>query len=90
MNSRVKSGLRVALGALAFMAIDGSLASEASAQRAAERTPVIELGEEVVEGRAHGPGTFYVVSRSEQEYATPVVRPSFVPRIIESVERRPF
>ena len=91
MSSRFRSGLRIALGALAVMAVDGALASEASAQQAATRTPrVIELDGEEVEGRAQGPGTFYVVSRSEQEFITPLPRPSFVPRIIESVERRPF
>lgn len=93
MSSRMKSGLRVALGALAVLAFDGALASEASAQstqQRAPRGPVVDLDGLDVDGRPHGPGTFYVVRRAEQEYGSPEVRTSFIPKIIESVERRPF
>lgn len=90
MSSPLRFGLRVALGALALMACDAALASDASAQQRPRTGPVVELGPVDVEGRPHGPGTFYVVRRAEQEYGTPLVRPSFVAKIVESVEREPF
>ena len=89
MSSPFQCCLRVALGALALTAFDAALASAASAQR--ERpAPVIELDPMDVDGRAHGPGTFYVVNRSVLPYSAVVQRPSFVPKIIASVAREPF
>jgi hypothetical protein len=81
----------VALGALALTAFDAALASEASAQRGAPRpAPVMDLEGGTIQGLPEGPGTFYVVNRAAQEYRAPDVRPSFVPRIVDSVAREPF
>lgn len=89
MSSPLRFGLRVALGALALVACDAALASDASAQR--ERpVPRTDCAPMSIEGHPHGPGTFYLVTRVVPDYEAPVVRPSFVAKIVESVEREPF
>ncbi|MBK6580762.1 MAG: hypothetical protein IPG17_32360 [Sandaracinaceae bacterium] len=89
MSSPLRLCLRVALGALVLTAFDAALASDASAQW--ERPArVTDLDGTVVQGIPEGPGTFYVVNRAAQEYRAPDVRPSFVPRIVDSVAREPF
>jgi hypothetical protein len=91
MSSPLRLCLRVALGALALTAVDAALASDASAQRRAPQpVPVTECPPIGIDGNPAGPGTFYVVNRANQEYQAADVRPSFVPRIVDSVAREPF
>ena len=91
MSSPLRFCLRVALGALALIAFDAALASDASAQRGAPRpVPVTDLDGGTIQGLPEGPGTFYVVNRAAQDYQVPDPRPSFVPRIVDSVAREPF
>lgn len=89
MNSALGLCLRVALGALALTAFDAALASDASAQRA-RPVPVTDGGRIDIDGQPEGPGTFYLVARIVPNYEAPVVRPSFVAKIVESVAREPF
>ena len=89
MSSPLRFCLRVALGALAVIAFDAALASDASAQRA-RPAPVTEGGRIDIDGQPEGPGTFYLVTRVVPDYEAPVVRPSFVAKIVESVAREPF
>ena len=93
MNSPTKTCktmLHVALGALCLLALDGALASDASAQTPSRTAPVHELDGTIVNGEADGPGAFYVLERGRSSEPPRELRRSFVRAIVESVRSEPF
>lgn len=85
-----KTTLHIALGALSLLALEGSLASDASAQARAHSEPVHEFEGTVIDGEADGPGAFYVLERARSTEQPREWRRSFVRRILESVGDEPF
>lgn len=90
-----KTLLRAALGALStlsLLALAATAPSSAAAQGRARQapSPVVELDPVDVEGRAHGPGAFYLLERARSAEATPELRRRFVREIVESVRNEPF
>ena len=51
---------------------------------------IIELEEEVIEGRIQKPEAFYILQRSNLNYKSLDLERSFVPNIVKSVKKAPF
>lgn len=66
--------------------------AKAPARKAARRGPrsVIEIDSVNVEGDVQKPEAFYILQRSELTFEGRTPRKSFIPLIIESVEKAPF
>jgi hypothetical protein len=82
------------LGCVPFFAIGLVLTttSDAAAQER-DRRPrrrVIRLAETRIEGRIQKPQAFYILQRSNLNFEGLELKNSFIPKIIESVEREPF
>ena len=54
------------------------------------RRNVIRLSETTIEGRIQKPQAFYILQRSNLNFEGLELKNSFVPKIIESVEKAPF
>ena len=65
------------------------LPMEAAAQSRSKRK-VIRLEAIKVEGRIQKPQAFYILQRSNLNFESLELRKSFIPKIIESVEKNPF
>jgi hypothetical protein len=63
-----------------------------SAQTRGERPRrrVIRLAETRIEGRIQKPQAFYILQRSNLNFEGLELKNSFIPKIIESVDREPF
>jgi hypothetical protein len=64
--------------------------SPASAQERRRRRNVIRLSETKIEGRIQKPQAFYILQRSKLNFEGLELKNSFIPKIIESVEKAPF
>ena len=63
----------------------------ASTAQKKKRAPrVIQLEEIRIEGRVQKPNAFYILNRSNLGYEVLDLRTSFVPKVIQSVQREPF
>lgn len=51
---------------------------------------VVEIEEEVIEGRVHKPEAFYILQRSNLNYNALEPRKTFIPKILETVKKEPF
>lgn len=67
-------------------------ATKTAARKAARRArgPVIQFESVTVEGDVQRPEAFYILQRSELTFEGRTPRKSFIPLIIESVEKAPF
>ncbi len=65
------------------------LAASAAAQGKAKRK-VIRLEAIKVEGRIQKPQAFYILQRSNLNFEGLDLKQSFIPKIIESIEKEPF
>jgi hypothetical protein len=72
--------------ALIFAVLIGVLASPA----VAGKRKVIRLEAIKVEGRIQKPQAFYILQRSNLNFESLELKQSFIPKIIESVEKDPF
>lgn len=87
MNKRV---IRVSLILGVLVGMTG-VTSLASAQNRAKRPrKVIRIAETRIEGRIQKPQAFYILQRSNLNFEGLELKNSFVPKIIESVEKAPF
>ena len=82
---RIIRGL-VAMGL--FVGLSG-ITSLAEAQRRRPRR-VIRIAETRIEGRIQKPQAFYILQRSNLNFEGLELKNSFVPKIIQSVEKAPF
>ncbi|MCA9577719.1 MAG: hypothetical protein R3B40_25795 [Polyangiales bacterium] len=89
---RLATLFRLLVAALACVALDGVMASEAAAQAPAvpRAERVVDFGDMTVRGAAPGPGAFYHVPRSTAADEPRELRRTFVRQIVESVGREPF
>lgn len=62
--------------------------SLASAQTEGRR--VLELGEEVVEGRIEKPEAFYILQPTNLNYEQSELEESFIPELLRTVQEEPF
>jgi hypothetical protein len=78
-------------GVLAVGALVGlmGITSVASAQSRQPRK-VIRIEETRIEGRIQKPQAFYILQRSNLNFEGLQLKNSFVPKIIQSVEKAPF
>jgi hypothetical protein len=51
---------------------------------------VINLQETVIEGNIQKPEAFYILQHSNLNYESLEPKPSFIPQLLESVEKEPF
>jgi hypothetical protein len=51
---------------------------------------VIELDEEVIQGRLQKPEAFYILQHSSLNYERLDTKESFIPEMVESVKKDPF
>lgn len=51
---------------------------------------VIELDEEVIEGRRQKPEAFYILQHTSLNYERLDAKESFIPEMVESVKKDPF
>lgn len=51
---------------------------------------VIRIEETRIEGRIQKPQAFYILQRSSLNFESLALKKSFLPKIVRSVERRPF
>lgn len=56
----------------------------------ADAKAIQDLGQQDIEGRMHKPSVFYVLARSEVQYAGIEFKQNFVDRIVKGALRRPF
>lgn len=74
----------------AVMALTG-LASSANAQNRSKRPrKVIRIAETKIEGRIQKPQAFYILQRSNLNFEGLALKNSFIPKIVESVDKAPF
>lgn len=66
------------------------MGSTVFAQEGRRRRNVIRLSETTIEGRIQKPQAFYILQRSNLNFEGLELKNSFVPKIIESVEKAPF
>jgi len=83
MHMILRAGLTMA-AAVGLMGIT----SVASAQNRARK--VIRIEETRIEGRIQKPQAFYILQRSNLNFEGLQLKNSFVPKIIQSVEKAPF
>lgn len=84
---------RVIRGALMIGVMAGmtGITSLATAQNRSRRPrKVIRIAETRIEGRIQKPQAFYILQRSNLNFEGLELKNSFVPKIIESVEKAPF
>ena len=55
-----------------------------------ESRRIIQLGEEVVEGRIEKPEAFYILQPTNLTYETVALEESFIPELLRTVEEPPF
>lgn len=68
-----------------------AVTSTALAQNRTKRPrKVIRIAETKIEGRIQKPQAFYILQRSNLNFEGLELKNSFVPKIIESVEKAPF
>lgn len=80
-------GIATTFGILAVMLGTWSLAW---AQDRGRPRRVIRLEETRIEGRIQKPQAFYILQRSNLNFEGLELKNSFVPKIIESVDKEPF
>ena len=51
---------------------------------------VIQLGEEIVEGRIEKPEAFYILRPTNLDYEGVAMQESFIPELLETVNEEPF
>ena len=74
-----------------LLAVVFALSAEASAQSRRSGRQVVRLGEETVEGSVQKPELSVFMGRQNLSANEQLVlRESFLPRIVESVEKKPF
>ncbi len=73
-----------ALGLMVFTA------SQASAQQSRRGRRVVRLAETRIEGRIQKPQAFYILQRSNLNFEGLELKNSFIPKILESVDKEPF
>ena len=74
-----------------LMAVVFALSAEASAQSRRSGRQVVRLGEETVEGSVQKPELSVFMGRQNLSANEQLVlRESFLPRIVDSVEKKPF
>lgn len=71
-----------------YLAIIGLLLASATA--GAQERKVIRLEAIKVEGRIQKPQAFYILQRSNLNFEGLELKQSFIPKILESVQRAPF
>lgn len=79
----------------AILGIGFGIATEAFAQEQPRRARprgrrVIRFSDVVVEGRVQKPQAFYILQRSNLNFRSLELKQSFIPKILESVEKAPF
>lgn len=85
---RFASRSLLVLGAVAGMTF---VTASAFAQNRGKRPRrVIRIAETKIEGRIQKPQAFYILQRSNLNFEGLELKNSFVPKIIESVEKAPF
>jgi len=82
-----KLGVLLALGA--FLSV-GFISWDADARRRRRRSKVIRLGEFKIEGTIQKPQAFYILQRSNLNFEGLELKNSFLPKIVESVNKAPF
>lgn len=73
----------VAMGAAVFLLLG-------SADVFAQDGGVINLEESVIEGRIQKPEAFYILQHAKLKYEDLEPKKSFMPELLESVEKEPF
>ena len=81
--------LGIMLVLLAFTSV-GLLPLDADARRRRRRSKVIRLGEFKIEGTIQKPQAFYILQRSNLNFEGLELKNSFLPKIVESVNKAPF
>jgi hypothetical protein len=68
----------------------GFMMTDAEARRRRRRSKVIRLGEFKIEGTIQKPQAFYILQRSNLNFEGLELKNSFLPKIVESVNKAPF
>jgi hypothetical protein len=89
MTERLHNGLAIRTVCGLIVAIFVGSGGMAHAQSKAKRK-VIRLEAIKVEGRIQKPQAFYILQRSNLNFEGLDLKQSFIPKIIESVEKDPF
>ena len=74
-----------AIGGLMLLATDSD-----AQRRRRRRSKVIRLGEFKIEGTIQKPQAFYILQRSNLNFEGLELKNSFLPKIVESVNKAPF
>jgi hypothetical protein len=78
------------IGLLIASAMSLGTVGSAGAQDMRDGRRVIELGEEVVEGRIEKPEAFYILRPTNLDYESVAMEQSFIPELLETVTEAPF
>jgi len=81
---RLKGWLALLCGAALLLGVAG----EAAAKR--KRRAAIRMDAQEVKGKVQLPQAFYVLPRSSLNFEVLELKESFVPKILESVKKKPF
>lgn len=65
-------------------------AAPLGAQEEVDSSRVIQLGEEVIEGRIEKPEAFYILQPTNLNYEEAETEESFLPELLRTVEEEPF
>lgn len=74
----------------AFMAVTLYPTDSDAQRRRRRRSKVIRLGEFKIEGTIQKPQAFYILQRSNLNFEGLELKNSFLPKIVESVNKAPF
>jgi hypothetical protein len=78
------------LALLMMTAAGPALAEDKPADEAAKKKKVIRLDALTVEGKIQKPQAFYILQRSNLNFEDLNRPESFVPQVVESVDKQPF
>lgn len=75
---------------LAVVVVGTGLMGLSGTAHAQEGGGVINLEETVIEGRIQKPEAFYILQHANLKYEALEAKQSFIPELLESVEKEPF
>jgi uracil-DNA glycosylase len=84
-----RAGRRLGLAVLALVLVGGT-ATSSLAQTRRESHRIIQLDEEVIEGRIEKPEAFYILQPTNLNYERAEPAESFLPELLRTVEQAPF
>ncbi len=81
---------RVFWGLAVAIALPTVFAGVSAGQDRGDSRRIIQLEEEVVEGRIEKPEAFYILQPTNLTYEEATMQESFIPELLRTVEQEPF